>query len=170
MFSYTPLLIECNTSTIVYRKYPKIARLFRSNAPGLLNFTLRHFFVTLRENEENERKSAHDDRVRRCWHYNVNILFLWERLFVWFFFSFFRKSAFHILRSIYIIIWFVFVSFHEWNFYLLAVFVGTPSFACKIIFGLRFQIDVFFGERSRIKFFHFERFVFHYVQKILLLE
>lgn len=48
-------------------KKKKIARLLRSNAPGILNFPMRDIFVTLRKNEEeNERKSAHDDRVRRC--------------------------------------------------------------------------------------------------------
>ncbi len=51
---YLYTLIECSIIyPLVYiENYPKkIARLFRSNAPGLLNFTLRHF-CDIEENEE----------------------------------------------------------------------------------------------------------------------
>lgn len=101
VFSYTPWLNVIYP--LVYRKYPKIARLFRSNAPGLLNLRW-DIFVTLRKNEEeNERKSERRSGATLLTYVDY---FFWERencLFLSFFFHVNLFRCFHIHPPFYVL-------------------------------------------------------------------
>lgn len=121
VFSYTPWL-NVIYPLVYNRKYPKIARLFRSNAPGLLNLRCETFLWHWGKTRKKMRGNL-TNGCDGCCGYEI-LFFFWEREMFCLFWSFFlSENPFLVVFTsiLRFIMSLIFSGFHEWNlcFYLL---------------------------------------------------